>query len=184
MTMLDQTHPNQSPTLQFEQLTHNLSELYVNHHRWLVKLLSRKLSCPHSAADIAQDTFVKLLGKSEPIQIQEPRAYLTTIAHGLMVSYFRRQALEKAYLNAIKGLPEAEQPSAEERLIILETILQMDAMLSGLPTKVRSAYLLLQLEGLSYAEIAQQLHVTTRSVTHYIAKASLHCAIFKQNHHK
>ncbi len=184
MNMLEQAHQSQSSALRFEQLATNLSELYVNHHRWLVKLLSRKLSCPHSAADIAQDTFVKLLGKSAPIQIQEPRAYLTTIAHGLMVNHIRRRDLEREYLNILSALPASEQPSTESKMIIIETIHQIDMMLEGLPSKARNAYLLLQLEGLSYAEIASQLGVTTRSVTNYIAKAALHCAVFKKNHQK
>ena len=48
-------------------------------------------------------------------------------------------------------------------------------LLDGLPPKVRSAFLLLQLEGMSYAEIAIQLGVTTRTVGNYIAKAMLQC---------
>ena len=158
-----------------------LHDIYANNYGWLVKLLNKKLSCQHSAADLAQETFLKLLHKNNHIGIIEPRAYLTTIAHGLMVSHIRRRELEKTYLAALANIPVAEQPSAEARLITLETLVQLDAMLDGMPPKVRKAYLLLQLEGLSYAEIANQLGVTSRSVTNYIAKAALHCAIFKQH---
>ncbi|RML82115.1 hypothetical protein APX70_06966, partial [Pseudomonas syringae pv. maculicola] len=42
--------------------------------------LRRRLGCPHSAADLAQDTFVKVLGARDTAQIIEPRAFLTTIA--------------------------------------------------------------------------------------------------------
>ena len=177
--MLEQAHPNQSPTLRFEQLTHNLSELYINHHRWLVKLLSRKLSCPHSAADIAQDTFVKLLGKSEPIQIQEPRAYLTTIAHGIMVNHIRRRDMEHAYLVALSTQEESQQKlfiCPESLALTLEKLMTIDRMLDGLPVKVRTAFLLHKLDGLSYAEIADQMGMSVISIKKYIAKALLHCA--------
>ncbi|MCX7190567.1 MAG: sigma-70 family RNA polymerase sigma factor [Methylotenera sp.] len=158
-----------------------MGEMYTNNYLWLVGFLNKKLCCQHSAADLAQDTFLKLLHKNNLAEIIEPRAYLTTIAHGLMVSHIRRRELEKTYLAALANIPVAEQPSAESRLITLETLVQLDAMLDGMPPKVRKAYLLLQLEGLSYAQIAHHLGVTTRSVTSYIAKAVLHCAIFKQN---
>lgn len=157
-----------------------IKRIYSNHYRWLVSSLHKKLSCHQTAADLAQDTFLRLLKKETTIEIAEPRAYLTTIAHGLMVSYLRRKAVEAAYLATLADMA-VDEPSVEMQLIIIETIVQIDNMLAELPTKVRAAYLLLQLEGLSYAEIAKQLNVTTRSVTNYIAKASLHCAIFKQN---
>ena len=61
---------------------------------------------------------------------------------------------------------------------MLETLLQLDAMLDGLGLKVRQAFLFAQLEGLSYAEIAQRLDVSVSSVTKYIAKATEHCLLF------
>lgn len=161
------------------QFNQDIGQIYLNNYQWLVSRLCKKLSCPQKSADIAQDTFLKLLHKNNIDEIIEPRAYLSTIAHGLMVSHIRRRELEKAYLQALANIPASEQPSAETRLICLEILAHLDAMLDGLPCKVRKAYLLLQLEGLSYVEIAEHLGVTTRSVTNYIAKAMLHCAIFK-----
>lgn len=177
--MLKQAHHSQSPTTQFEHLAHNLSELYISHYRWLVKFLNRKLSCPHSAADIAQDTFVKLLGKTDPVQIIEPRAYLSTIAHGLMVNHIKRRDIENAYLAALAYLEESQQKAyncPETLALTLEKLMAIDGMLAGLPTKVRTAFLLHKLDGLSYAEIAEQMGMSVISIKKYIAKALLHCA--------
>ncbi|WP_033388268.1 sigma factor, partial [Pseudomonas psychrophila] len=35
--------------------------LYLDHHSWLTGWLRSKLGCPQSAADLAQDTFMRLL---------------------------------------------------------------------------------------------------------------------------
>ncbi|MNU05701.1 putative RNA polymerase sigma factor FecI [compost metagenome] len=51
----------------------------------------------------------------------------------------------------------------------------MDALLDGLPPKVRTAFLLSRLDGLGYKEIAAQLGVSLRSVESYMAKAIRHC---------
>ncbi len=91
--------------------------LYRGHHHWLQSWLRKKLGCPEQAADIAQDTFVRVLAaeNERPLQqILEPRAYLTTIAKRLMVDFFRRADLERAYLSELAALPEALQPSPEQ----------------------------------------------------------------------
>ena len=38
-----------------------LAQMYGQHHPWLLRWLRGKLSCTDHAADLAQDTFVKLL---------------------------------------------------------------------------------------------------------------------------
>ncbi|MCT8178289.1 MULTISPECIES: sigma-70 family RNA polymerase sigma factor [unclassified Variovorax] len=154
---------------------HEVQTLYSNHHGWLQGWLRRKLGCPHNAADLAQDTFVRVLGKKEPVAAAEPRAYLATIAHGLVVDFHRRRALERAYLETLAALPEPQSPSLEERAIVLEALSAIDAMLDGMKPAIRQAFILSQLEGLTYAQIAQRLQVTVRTVNNYMLKALEHC---------
>ena len=154
---------------------HEVQSLYSNHHGWLQGWLRRKLGCPHNAADLAQDTFVRVLGKKEPVAAAEPRAYLATIANGLVVDFHRRRALERAYLETLAALPEPQSPSLEERAIVLEALSAIDAMLDGMTPAIRQAFILSQLEGLTYAQIAQRLQVTVRTVNNYMLKALEHC---------
>lgn len=150
--------------------------LYSEHHRWLVGWLRHRIGCVHHAHDLAQDTFVRVLTKRYALSsVREPRAWLTTIANGLAVDHMRRQRLERAYMDAIGELPGAELPSEETRLLLLETLTRIDAMLDGLNPKVRTAFLLSRLEGWSYAEIAQHLDVCLSSVEKYMATALRHC---------
>ncbi len=157
-----------------------IGELYEANHGWLVGWLNRKLGCRSTAADLAQDTFLRILTKRDLPAIEVPRAYLTTVAHGLMVNMIRRRELESAYLAELALLPEADTPSPETRAIVLETLVKLDAMLDGLAPKVRRAFLLQQLEGLTHAAIAEQLHVSVSSVRQYIAKAMLHCLALQE----
>ncbi|MEG0447756.1 MAG: sigma-70 family RNA polymerase sigma factor, partial [Comamonas sp.] len=82
-----------------------------------------------------------------------------------------------AWLDAMAQLPEPMAPSPEQQLLILETLHQIDAMLDGLPPKVREAFLLSQLDGLTYAQVAQQLGVTDRTVKRYMAQAFAQCIL-------
>ncbi|THK41217.1 sigma-70 family RNA polymerase sigma factor [Methylophaga sp. SB9B] len=152
-----------------------VTDLYQKHNSWLMGWLSRKLGCSFDAADLMQDTFSRILQKDDLTDIKEPRAYLTTIAHGLMVNHVRRRDIEAAYLEEISNLPQAEAPSPETIAIMIETLTKIDQMLDGLPSKTRNAFLWFQLEGLSHAQIAERLSVSVSSVRQYIAKALLHC---------
>ena len=157
----------------------SLSQLYGQHHPWLLRWLRGKLSCTDHAADLAQDTFVKLLATpGEPaFNLREPRAYLTTVARRLLIDHYRRQSLEQAWLATLAQLPAPTAPSAEERLLILETLHQIDAMLDGLGVTVRTAFLLSQLEGMAYADIAARLQVSERTVKRYMVQALSQCIV-------
>ena len=152
-----------------------ITELYQTHNSWLLGWLRRKLGCSFDAADLVQDTFSRILQKDDLTNIKEPRAYLTTIAHGLLVNHVRRRDIEKAYLETISHLPQAEAPSPETINIMIETLTKIDEMLDGLSGKVRNAFLWFQLEGLTHAQIAARLSVSVSSVRQYIAKALVHC---------
>lgn len=151
------------------------SALYVDHHGWLQSWLRKKLRCSHHAADLAQDIFVRLLLKPEPTQLREPRAFLTRIAHGLVIDHYRRQSLERAYLEVLATVPEAQVPSPESQLLIVETLCRLDAMLATLPALTRKVFLLSQLDGLKYAEIAEQLAVSLITVKRHMLRAFRAC---------
>ncbi|MFK4134226.1 sigma-70 family RNA polymerase sigma factor [Pseudomonas luteola] len=153
-----------------------LHDWYSEHHGWLHGWLSKRLGCSFNAADLAQDTFLRLLAKGRDLpSVREPRAYLSTIAHSLLVNHWRRQDIERTYLEALADHSEYYAPSPEAREIIIESLVQIDAMLDRLPEKVRSAFLMSQLEGQTYAAIGEVLGVSERMVKKYMAQAMLHC---------
>lgn len=152
-----------------------LHTLYSDHHHWLTGWLRRRLGCPQNAADLAQDTFARLLASRRVLDAREPRAYLTTVAKGLMINWFQRQSLERAYLDALANLPEDLAPPPEQRLMVLETLHEVDALLDSLPDRVRQAFLLAQIEGLKYEAIAERLGVSLGSVKRYMQQAFRQC---------
>jgi len=152
-----------------------VGRLYGEHHGWLLSWLRYKLGSAHLAADLAHDTFVRVLTTRAQAGILQPRAYLRTIAHGLAVNYWRRQDIERAYLDLLATLPADLAPSPEERLLVLEALHQADAMLARLSHKARRAFLMHQVDGSTYAEIALELGVSDRMVRKYVAQAMLQC---------
>jgi len=153
--------------------------LYSNHHSWLNTWLRSRLGNAADAADLAQDTFVRLLQKTERLELKAPRAFLRTIARGLVIDHWRREEIERAYLESIAHLPEALAPSAEDRALVLELLEAVARLLDGLKPKVRKAFLLAQCDGLTYKQIALQMDVSLRSVERYVAEALYHCYVLR-----
>ena len=169
--------PNHDPVLR-EQV----SQIYQEQHRWLQGWLRPRVDCHHLAADLVQDVFVRILGtrdaSSKLKAVREPRGYLATIARRMMIDHFRRLRLERAWLQALAEQPEALDISPESRLILLDTLCELDAMLAALGDNVRQAFLLSQLEGMTYKAIAETLDVSLITVNRYIAKAVQHCLLY------
>ncbi len=151
-----------------------LQALYLEHHAWLVELLRRKLGNREQAADLAHDTFERILRAGTP-QADEPRAYLTTVARRLAATHFRRSALEQAYLDALAAQPEACAPPPEVRLMVLQALAAVSRIIDGMGSRTRQIFLLSRIDGLSHAEIAAALRISPKTVQNAISKAIQHC---------
>ncbi|MCL6705214.1 RNA polymerase sigma factor [Pseudomonas sp. T1.Ur] len=151
--------------------------LYRDHRGWLLAWLRRNVACAQRAEDLSQDTFVRLLGREELKAPREPRAFLVAIAKGLLFDYFRRAALEQAYLTELMLIPEDEQPSVEEQQLILEDLKNIDRLLGKLSSKARAAFFYNRLDGLGHAEIAERLGVSVPRVRQYLAQGMRQCYI-------
>ncbi len=152
-------------------LHREISTLYTDHQGWLRK----KLGDAHQAADLAHDTFVRLLSRDDLVEAREPRAFLTTVAQRVLFNHYRRQQLERAYLDALAQAPAGFAQSPEERAILLETLVEIDRMLDGLPSPVKRAFLLSQLDGMPQADIARALGISITTVKRHLVKAGMQC---------
>lgn len=153
--------------------------LYLTHSAWLRGWLRKRLDSTSDAADLVQDTFVRVIKARRALDIREPRQYLSTVAKGLVIDLFRRRALEQSYLEALASPPACDHPSEEDQAIVLETLMEIDRMLDSLGDKVRQTFILSQFEGLTYPQIAERLGVSVRTVNNHMAKAMEQCCLMR-----
>jgi len=149
--------------------------LYREHHDWLFRWLRKRLGCEVDAADLAHDTYLRIIVSGRMPGQAEARPFLVQVAKGLVVDLHRRRALERAYLDALAALPEAHAPSTEHRHLVLETLVEIDRALDSLPDRVRQTFLLSKFEGLTYAAIAERLGVSVATVRKHMFKAAAAC---------
>lgn len=169
----------QSTSLANHHTSDSIGQLYNHHHGWLLGWLRRRLGNAADAADLAQDTFVRLLssGPGETLDVTTPRAYLATVANRLTLNLYRRRSLEQAYLTALEQAPPELAPSLEHQALVLEALDEIDRVLALLPAKTRQAFLMAQLEGYTQEEIACRLDLSVRSVQRYLARAFEECIV-------
>lgn len=152
--------------------------LYSDHHAWLYGWLRRKLGCPHRAADVAQNTFLRVLAARDALLgVEQPRAWLTTTATRLIVDEQRRRRIEQAYLAELATWAQEYEgyPSPEQTLIALRALEQLSAVLEGVSIKARTAFVRHYLDGETLATVAGELSVSTKMVQKYLAQVLLHC---------
>lgn len=150
--------------------------LYCDHHGWLHGWLSKRLGNASDAADLAHDAFLRVMAKPPVFDgFDGARAYLGSIARNLVIDLWRRREIERAWLETLAAQPAAVAPSPEHRAIVLETLFEIDAMLRWLPERAARAFVLAQLHGLGYRDIAARIGVSERMVKRYMAQAMLHC---------
>jgi RNA polymerase sigma-70 factor (ECF subfamily) len=158
-------------------LRHTLHALYSDHHGWLQGWLRRKVGCPHDAADLSHDTFMRLLCGEDPGCLREPRAYLLVIANRLLINRYRRRKVEEEALRQVAMVLENCERRGPAEVVATQDLLARVLMLltEELPEKQRRAFLMARLEGLSYRAIARRLQVSESSVKQYLSRTLVHC---------
>lgn len=151
--------------------------MYEQHHSWLNAWLKARLNNACDAADVAQDTFVRILGSTNTAPIREPRDYLATVARGLVIDRYRRRAIEQAYLQTLADRPETTVISEEDKALIIETLMAVDKALSDLGPRTKHIFVLSQIDGLTYQQIATQLKVSLTTVKKHMIRALTECTM-------
>lgn len=147
-----------------------VAQLFAEHQPWLLQRLSYRMRNRADAEDLTSETFLRVITRPQPDALQAPRAYLATVAKRLLINLWHRRELEQAYLDAISVLPPAVAPSPEERALLIESLEAIAHALEAQPDKARRAFLMSQLDGMTYAEIAGQLGVSSSMVRKYMAR--------------
>lgn len=151
----------------------HIEELF---HRYRAELMRRLLVMVRSrdvAADLVQDSYVRLLKVADTQSIEQPRALLHRIAANLAIDHLR----------ATRGGPQAagpldtalempcNNPSQERALLAKERLCLFMQAVEALPPRTKEAFLLYRLSDCSYREIAERMGISISGVDKHIRRA-------------
>ena len=155
----------------------NFETLFRSCRKDLQRYFQRRLSSPETAADLTQETFLRVLRAGEAAELRQPRAFLFRAASNLLADHFRQ-----AGNRLTKDLSEAEwrerpdpSPSPEGTVLSREELRVLERAIAALPPRGREVLRLHKFEGLSYAEIAARLGISKNTVVVHMVRSLAAC---------
>lgn len=131
---------------------------------------------PHEASDLTQDVFVRVYGNLDRYRPGNFEGWLYRIARNLFIDGLRRRARMPCVALPVDGWREPPEPAPGPAERAEQHVLRSDLLqaLLQLPPQFRTAVVRVDLEGASYAEVAESLGWplgTVRSRVHRGRKA-------------
>ncbi len=134
--------------------------------------LRRRLSLRQDVDDVVQETYAILAAMADVSHIQQPRAYVYSAAHSVVL-----QQLRRAQVVSIEAVAEidrvaivGDEISPERLASSRQELARIGALIDGLPEKCREAFVLRRVEGYSQREIAQRMQISENTVEKHICK--------------
>jgi RNA polymerase sigma-70 factor, ECF subfamily len=167
-------------------------QLFDSHSPRVYNFLLRLVGNSDDAEELTQDVFVSLWRHAANLRGESKLStWLYRVAVNKSINFRKRGglffqvkqlfSLEAEDESIIEKLPAADSDRPDRKVEMQEARLELADIMGSLPARQREVYLLHKLEGLSYKEIADELHVslgTIESLMHR-AKENLQKAILK-----
>lgn len=141
----------------------------------LERYLMRRIRDGQDVRDLAQEVYLRLLrvGKGELAAGDSP-AYLFWIASHVVYEFKLRARRERVIFDSDAADAQAEHPQEMARDPLSEELDitgQLDRALKRLPPAYRAVILMHKRDGLSFAEVAQELQLSKHTVKKYVGRA-------------
>jgi RNA polymerase sigma-70 factor (ECF subfamily) len=139
----------------------NAEGLYVEHHAAIFRYLCRTIGQADAARDLTQDVFLRVsrvgVPESDPAGL---RAWLFAIARNLALNYLR-----DGRTRSLAPPPASTEPAVQELAVAVQQAL------AGLTELDRDVFLLREMAGLGYAEIATACGISLEAVRARLKRA-------------
>lgn len=150
---------------------HWLAEHVLPCESALREWLARRLPLRQDVDDVIQETWAILAGLEAVEHIRQPRSYVYTVAHSVVL-----QQLRRAQVVSIEAMADPDQVRSdaaacpERNFASRQELDRVAELIAGLPSKCRTAFLLRRVEGYSQREIAQRMQISENTVEKHIGK--------------
>jgi RNA polymerase sigma factor (sigma-70 family) len=153
-----------------------VARLFSDHNASLIRFLRLRLNSEQEARDVAQEAYVRLLQLDEPGAVGFLRAYLFRTAANLATDRLRRKVVRRqAHVDPVFEEEDLDNRDPERTTVARQQLAIIRAGLDELPEKVRTAFLLHRLSGLSVVEVGQRMGFSERTARNYVIQAMVHC---------
>ena len=152
-----------------------IEQLFRDHHDDLIRFLSNRFAA-HDAREAAAEAFAKLLSVDSSA-VGYLRAFLFKAATNIAIDG-RRSARVKRRARADIPLLMYEivdHRTPERRVSGDQQLQRIESLVESMPPKCRTAFVMHQIEGMDYRDIAFEMGLTESMVRKYVERGLLYC---------
>ena len=124
------------------------------------------------AEEMVQNTFLNLWEKREAIQIHTSvKSYLYQAVHNHSLNQIKHLKVRQKHADYYVHHAYEAADTNTEKIIGDELAIRIDEAINSLPAQCRKVFQLSRFENLSYAEIADQLNISVKTIENHMGKA-------------
>ncbi len=124
------------------------------------------------AEEIVQSTFMSFWEKKEGIEIRtSSKSYLYSMVRNACLNVIKHEKIKLKHANEELAIAERAHESVSQKVMANELELHIQQALEKLPEQCRLIFKLSRFEELKYAEIADQLNLSIKTVENQMGKA-------------
>ncbi|OAI08988.1 RNA polymerase subunit sigma-24 [Methylomonas methanica] len=148
---------------------------FLLYQKELQQFLTRKVNCAETAADLIQETYLRIARYSAAGEIANQRAFVFRVADNLALDHLRSRARQEQRDGGLVGDDIAcSQPQPDSSLEGQQQMELFETLIYELPPQCRKVFLACRVEGKRYSEIAAELGISARTVESHMHKALKH----------
>ena len=164
--------PDRETNNGYESEVKEFEELFRTFFPGLVLFALKYVPDHDTSKEIVHTVFLNLWQKRESLDTRSSlKSYLFTSVHNRCLNFIRDQKKfdrDESLMDRLDNQESAERPDRLEEQELEQRI--FDA-LQGLPPRCREVFMLNRFEGMKYAEIAEKLEISVKTVEAQISRA-------------
>jgi RNA polymerase sigma-70 factor (ECF subfamily) len=147
--------------------------LYRRYFVRLCAFANKFLSCPQSSEEVVQDIFLKLWENRSMLRSEESgKAFLFQAVHNKSLNLLAHEKVVNRYSEMIKAVySQPEEFDVHESLMAKELNISIQSIINELAPECKRIFLMSRAEGKKHQEIAEELHISIKTVETQINRA-------------
>lgn len=147
-------------------------QMFRNYYERLCNYANTILNDMDEAEEIVQSTFLGLWEKRLNVEIHTAiKPYLYQAVHNRCLNYLEHLKVRQAHRQYYEQNTDVATDSVSHLTIARELEKEIEEAISSLPPQCQTVFRLSRFEGLTYAEIAQQLNISVKTIENHMGKA-------------
>ena len=146
-----------------------LGVLYIRYASSVSDFAYRFIRVREDVDDLTHNVFYKLWQHRDHLgDVDSFKAYLFMMTRNMIFKFFRHQQVVTDYAEQEKDRMEKEISDGETLVTTADLLEMINLMISRMPELQRKAFCMSRYDNMTYAEIAEQLGVSSKTVQRYV----------------